>query len=142
MKKRSFETVKGNTTEERCETLGIKPGMMVDFRDLLKVQQTCLGIDIVLYFEEDRARESRYEDDLEEFRGISDHERPFILLPAFVEFVKESDPEFIPRLDMFPMGVEIVSTGEHTAQGTPRPLVKALLPFAEELGEWAEEEAE
>ena len=99
-------------------------------------------VDIVLYFESDLARKSRYEDDLIAYDGISDFERPFILLPTFMEFVKESDPEFIPRLSMFPMEVEIVFTGVHTAEGKPRPLVKVLLPFSDELGEWPEEETQ
>jgi len=139
MKKRSFDKAPGSTTEEKFENLGIRVGETVDFRDLLKLNGRYM-VDIVLYFESELARKSRYEDDLIAYNGISDFERPFILLPTFMEFVKESDPEFIPRLDMFPMELEVVFTGEHTAQGTPRPLVKALLPFSDELGEWPEEE--
>lgn len=139
MKKRSFDKAPGDTTEKKFEKLGINVGETTDFRDLLQLNGRYM-VDIVLYFETELAQNSRYEDDLIAFDGISEFERPFILLPTFMEFVKESDPEFVPRLSMFPMELEIAFTGEHTAQGMPRPLVKALLPFSDELGEWSEEE--
>lgn len=133
MKRRSLDTVKGATFEEKMNSLSITVGKPTDVMELIKLKKL-YGIDIVLYFEPELADNSTYEKDLAEFAADDEFERPFIAAEKFVEFGKENDPTFEGRLKEFPLMVTVHSFGERkTESGTPVKYIKALMPFLDEF---------
>lgn len=106
----------------------IKPGMVADIRALeqLSFREHC---EIIVYFEEDLARDSTYEQDLKEYGTFEEHERPFIKLESFLEFQREMNPLFNEALSQIPLGVTIIrveSAGEKLR-------IIGLLPFLDEM---------
>ena len=133
MKRRSLDTVKGATFEEKMNSLSITVGKPTDVMELIKLKKL-FGIDIVLYFEPELADNSTYEKDLADFAADDEFERPFIAAEKFVEFGKENDPTFEGRLKEFPLMVTVHSFGERkTESGTPVKYIKALMPFLDEF---------
>jgi hypothetical protein len=126
-------TPEGTTFPPDLERLGLFPGAKIDIRDLDDLRKR-FQFDVILYFEEDLARESTLREDLQEYSDVPDLERPFIKLDAFLQFATESDSLFVQRLDELPLIVEIIAYGE-SALGTekPTPYVKGLMPFLDEL---------
>lgn len=116
------------------ERMGVTSGAEIDIRDLDTIREE-QQIDIYLYFEEDLARESTLEKDIEEYSDVPDFERPFIRLDRFLQFANESDPQFAHRLSDIPLVIEILAYGElfQEGQAGTTPYVKGLMPFLDEL---------
>ena len=134
MKKRRIEDMEGSTPEENWARIGIKIGESVDFRDLKTLQENYF-CSVILYFEEDLARDSTYAQDQKKNLHIPEFERPFVSLPAFIRFVSQFDPEFTRKLNEFPLMVEIVAIETYQSREgeKPVPLIKGLMPFHDEL---------
>ena len=134
MKKRRIEDVEGSTPEEKWAQLGIKTGELVDFRDLKALQERYFCA-VALYFEEQIARESTYEQDIGLYLHIPEFERPFVSIPSFIRFVSEFDPDFYRKLNEFPLMVEIVGIEHYQSkkEEKPVPLIKGLMPFHDEM---------
>lgn len=115
------------------ERLGIAPGAKIDIRKLGRMGERH-NFHIYLYFEEDLARSSTLQEDLQEYSGAPILERPFVRLDTFLSFATESDPLFTRRLEEFPLVIEIVACGEiEVEERRPVAYVKGLMPFLDEL---------
>ena len=126
-------TSEGTAFPPDLERLGIAPGTRIDIRDLDAMGKRH-NFHVYLYFEEDLAKDSTLQEDLQEYCDIPDLERPFIRLDAFLRFATESDPLFVRRLDELPLVVEIVAYGEiGIREGKTTPYVKGVMPFLDEL---------
>ena len=133
MKRRSPDTIKGDTFEEKMNNLSIAVGKPIDVMELIRLKKL-YGIESVLYFEPELADKSTYEKDIADFAAADEFERPFIAADRFVEFGKENDPTFEGRLKEFPLMVTVHSFGERkTESGTPIKYIKALMPFLDEF---------
>jgi hypothetical protein len=106
----------------------LKPGMKADIRALESISQKG-DCDIVVYFEEDLAKNSTYEEDLKKYSSFKEHERPFILLGSFLSFQREMNPLFDEALDAVPFGITIISKQDKGG----KTLVKGLLPYLDEM---------
>ena len=104
------------------------PGMVVDIRALERIskEEKCL---IVVYFEEDLVYNSTYEQDKVAYEIYPEHERPFIMLPAFLSFQRDMNPLFDEALENIPFGVKIISNEISDGE----LVIKGLLPFLDEM---------
>ena len=104
------------------------PGLVVDIRILetLSAKSKC---EIILYFEEDLAYNSTYEEDLKSYASHPEHDRPFIKIGPFLSFQREMNPLFDEALNAVPFGVTIISN--HKKEGKCQ--VKGLLPYLDEM---------
>lgn len=119
---------------------GIVPGAQIEIRELENLGKRH-HFQIYLYFEEDLARESTIQEDLQEYHDVPDLDRPFVRLDAFIRFATESDPLFARRLDELPLIIEIVAYEEvREGEGGSVPSIKGLMPFLDELEVEEEEE--
>ncbi|MDD3070040.1 MAG: hypothetical protein PHX88_02445 [Methanoculleus horonobensis] len=115
------------------ERLGIVAGAKIDIRDLDAMGRRH-NFQVFLYFEEDLARDSTLQEDLQKYDSVPETERPFVDLNAFLRFAAEQDPLFTRQLDELPLIIEVAAYGEYrTEKGKPRPYVKGLMPFLDEL---------
>jgi hypothetical protein len=132
--KNAPKTLQGSTPEEKLGLLGLAPGKQVDIRTLGSLANT-YGIEIVLFFEKDLACNRTLESVREEYRSVSEFERPFITVGSFLEFTRENDPSFEQTIQEFPLMIEIVSYGERPAGADNPPVffVTGLMPFLDEL---------
>ncbi|MBT8507659.1 hypothetical protein AZH53_04400 [Methanomicrobiaceae archaeon CYW5] len=132
MKRRSFDGIAGESTEEKFGSLGIVPGEKEDIRELRSLSKS-YGFEAVLYFEKDLAETSTYEADLTTYADDPEDCRPFVLVTSFIKFASESDPSFLGRLEEFPLYVTVLSVGEREVGGKKLPYVKCLMPFLDEI---------
>ncbi|WP_321506222.1 hypothetical protein [uncultured Methanoregula sp.] len=132
--KNAPKTLTGSTPEEKLGSLGLMPGKQVDIRNLGALANM-YGIEIMLFFEEDLARTRTLESVMEEYRSVSEYERPFIAVGSFLAFTRENDPSFEQTIQEFPLMIEIVSYGERpSGPGNESVLfVTGLMPFLDEL---------
>jgi hypothetical protein len=132
--KNAPKTLTGSTPEEKLGSLGLVPGKQVDVRTLGALANT-YGIEILLFFEADLARTRTLESVLEEYKSVSEYERPYISVGSFLAFTRENDPSFEQTMQEFPLMVEIVSFGEHSSGPDNHPVlyVTGLMPFLDEL---------
>ena len=126
-------TPEGTAFPPDLEHLGITPGAKIDIRELDRIGQRH-SLRIYLYFEEDLARASTLQEDLQEYSDVPDLERPFVRLDVFLKFATEMDPLFNQRLGELPLIVEVIAYGE-TDMGADGPVayIKGLMPFLGEL---------
>ncbi|HWQ66828.1 MAG TPA: hypothetical protein VN372_08160 [Methanospirillum sp.] len=108
---------------------GFEPGKKMDIRVLEAIARAG-DISIILYFEEDLARNSTYAKDILDHPRSPEHERPFIEILAFLDFQREMSPYFNDALTTVPLMVTLVSAEE---QYEGRTIVKGILPFLDEL---------
>lgn len=108
---------------------GLTVGKEVDVR-VLEAIALHGEVLIILYFEEDLARTSTYEQDLISNESFPEHERPFIEIRSFLSFQREMSPYFNEALTTVPLIITIVSNSE-LHQG--KPVVKGILPFLDEM---------
>ena len=124
----------GTTIQEKLESLGIGTGRTLD---ILALDETArrYGIDIFLFFEKDLVHSHMIGQITEMFRDVSEYERPYIRIDAFLRFTRENDPSFAQTMREFPLMVEVVSVGEYTSgnDGKTMPFVTGLMPFLDEL---------
>ena len=106
----------------------LNPGMVVDIRALeqIAVRELC---EIIVYFEEDLARNSSYERDLEEYSQFREDERPFIGIGSFLQFQRDMNPLFDEALKQIPLGVTIIRI-DPMQEGVR---IIGLLPFLDEM---------
>ncbi|HOI13829.1 MAG TPA: hypothetical protein PLG75_08220 [Methanoculleus sp.] len=125
--------LEGTAFPPELERLGITPGAKIDIRDLDMMGERH-NFHVILYFEEDLARSSTLQKDLQEYSDVPDLERPFVSLNEFLRFATEQDPLFTRRLDELPLVIEVVAYGElRTQDGKLMPYVKGVMPFLDEL---------
>ncbi|MFA4875781.1 MAG: hypothetical protein WC586_00075 [Methanoregula sp.] len=132
--KNAPKTLQGSTPEEKLGFLGLAIGKQVDIRTLGALANT-YGVEIVLFFEEDLARTRTLASVMEEYRSVSEFERPFINVGSFLEFTRENDPSFEQTIREFPLMIEIVSCGDRPSEtgNTTVFFVTGLMPFLDEL---------
>lgn len=118
--------------EGECNTFAVAPGEKVDILELAELGSR-YAIDIYLYFEEDLARNSTLQKDMEEFEGVPEYERPFILVEKFIEFAASQDPQFHDKLKDLPLILEVIACGEITIAGTTRRYITTLMPFLRDM---------
>lgn len=126
-------TPEGTAFPPDLEHLGIIAGAKIDIRDLDAMGRRHNFL-VYLYFERDLAKGSTLENDLKEYGGVPETERPFVSLSAFLRFAAEQDPLFTRQLDELPLIIEVVAYGKLGAEGGKQvPYVKGLMPFLDEL---------
>ena len=108
---------------------GLIPGKKVDVRVLEAVARKG-EVQIILYFEEDLARTSKYTDDLITYADAPEHERPFIECVSFLKFQRDMSPSFNDALTMVPLIITIISADE---EQNGKPVIKGILPFLDEM---------
>jgi hypothetical protein len=107
----------------------LEPGRKVDIRVLEAIAR--LGeVHIIVYFEEELAKNSSYLIDLQKFKGYPKDECPFIEILAFLSFQRKMSPYFNDALTSIPLMVTIISTDE-IFEG--KPVIKGVLPFLDEM---------
>ncbi|HIJ07230.1 MAG: hypothetical protein XE11_2234 [Methanomicrobiales archaeon 53_19] len=115
-----------------CNTFAVAPGEKVDILELEELGSR-YGIDIYLYFEEDLARNSTLQKDMEDFKSVPEYERPFILLGKFIAFAASQDPKFRDKLKELPLILEVIACGESTIGGTDHRYITTLMPFLQDM---------
>nr|WP_319538476.1 hypothetical protein [uncultured Methanospirillum sp.] len=108
---------------------GLDIGKKVDIRVLEAVARKG-DLSIILYFEEDLAKNSTYAADLKEYEKYPDDERPFIELVSFMSFQRKMSPCFEDALTTVPLMITICSNSE---EYNGKPVVKGILPFLDEM---------
>ena len=139
MKKKSWNTIRGDSAEEKIQSLGITVGRKTDIRKLGEIGDL-YGVEAVVYFEKDLAESSTYEDDLNNFADADEFCRPFVLANSFIRFASENDPSFASRLEQFPMMIQVIGIGVRKDGSRDIPYVKGLMPFLDEFDVDAEPE--
>lgn len=115
------------------ELLGIGPETKIDIRELDRMGRNH-NFHVYLYFEEDLAKSSTLQENLQEYADTPGLERPFVRLDAFLKFATESDPLFSRRLEELPLMIKIVAYGKiETDEEGSVTYVKGLMPFLDEL---------
>ena len=132
MAKKSLKNIPGDTFTQKCKQIGITPGTKIDIRILNQVMNE-YGLLIVLYFEEELARNSTYEKDIAAWKDAGEHERPFIRVEQFLSFQREMNPLFDEALQAIPLLVEIVFVGTYRTDSSDQPLITGILPFVDEM---------
>jgi hypothetical protein len=132
--KNAKKTLTGSTPEEKAGSLGLIPGKQIEIRTLGALANA-YGIDIELFFEKELACTRTLESVMEEYRSVSEYERPYISVGSFLTFTRENDPSFEQTMEEFPLMVEIVAVGEHSSTKDHQPVVyvTGLMPFLDEL---------
>jgi hypothetical protein len=130
----SWDSLPATTPEEKIKTLGIAPGLLVDIRTLGTISNQ-YSVSVYLFFEKDLAHNRSLETVLEDYRAVSEFERPFIRVDRFLEFTRENDPSFEQTMQEFPLMVEIVRIDESLPDkdGKRTPCITGLMPFLDEL---------
>ena len=133
-RKNAPKILPGSNPAEKLGTLGLEPGKLIEVLTLGALANT-FGIDAVLFFEEDLARTRTLESVREEYKSVSEYERPYISVGSFLRFTRENDPSFEQTMKEFPLHIEIVSTGEYLSGPDRKPVlfVTGLMPFLDEL---------
>ena len=133
-KRNAWSALPGSTPSEKLQVLGLEQNTRVDIRRLEEISRR-YGVMIYVFFEEDLARNRPLESVLSEYGNLPVFERPYISVPDFLRFTRENDPSFEQTLQVFPLMVEIVSSGTTMAgaDGRDVPVVTGLMPFLDEL---------
>ena len=133
-RKNAPKPLAGSTPAENLGPLGLVPGKQIDVRTLGAHANT-YGIEVVLFFEEELARTRTLESVRDEYKSVSEYERPYISVGSFLRFTRENDPSFEQTMREFPLLIEIVSVGEHPSGPDNHPVlfVTGLMPFLNEL---------
>ena len=88
-------------------------------------------LEVILYFDEDLARNSTLDTDFADFRIVPVQARPFMPLQIFLRVMAEHDPGFADRMRREPPAVEVLETGTFNRYSgcvqCTRPYVKGLL---------------
>lgn len=115
-----------------CNTFAVAPGEKADILELAELGSR-YAIDIYLYFEEDLARNSTLQKDMEDFSAVPEYERPYIRIEKFIEFASAQDPEFNQKLKELPLILEVIACGEITVGGSQRRYITTLMPFLQDM---------
>jgi hypothetical protein len=130
----AWAALNGTTPAEKLASLGITEGNLIDIREMDALAGK-YGIRVFLFFEKDLVHTRTIEQVLSDYQGVSEYERPYIRIDAFLRFTKENDPSFEQTMREFPLMIEIAGIGEMVSGnvGTTVPYVTGLLPFLDEL---------
>ena len=124
-----YETFSPGEPEE-LKALGLAVGGRLGL-DRLKDLQERLNVEIILYFDEDLARNSTPDADYEDFRIVPVQARPFMPFAIFLRTMAEHDPGFADRMRREPPTAEVLEIGTldrgSGCVACTRPYVKALL---------------
>lgn len=114
-------------------TIGVTEGRTLDVRFLDEIART-YGVAVILFFEEDLARNRIFESVQQEFSHVGEFERPYIAVGSFLKFTRENDPSFEHTMRELPLMIEIVTVGETRLKtGGTVPYIAGLMPFLNEL---------
>ncbi|MDD3621490.1 MAG: hypothetical protein PHQ81_03710 [Methanofollis sp.] len=106
----------------------LTPGETIDLARLRALKEAD-EMEVWVYFDEDLARTSSIEADLQAFEFVAEPARPFIELRRFFQYMESREPGFTGRGG--DMETEIVAVGEREAYCAcalcSRPYVKVLL---------------
>lgn len=115
---------------EELKPIGLKVGMHLPLGRLKDLQEDH-GLEVILYFDEDLARNSTLDADHADFRIVPSEARPFMPLRVFLQVMAERDPGFARRMQEEPLMVEVLETGTLNRYAgcacRAEPYVKALL---------------
>ncbi|MCM2464812.1 hypothetical protein [Methanoculleus oceani] len=129
MTETGYETFSPGDPEE-LESIGFAVGVRLGL-DRLKDLQERHELEVILYFDEDLARNSTLEADFADFRIVPVQARPFMPLAVFLQVLTEHDPGFADRMRREPPIVEVLETGTIDRYSgcvlCTRPYVKGLL---------------
>ena len=92
------------------KAIGLKAGMRLGLDRLKNLQERC-DVEVILYFDEDLARNSTLDADYTDFRIVPVQARPFMPLAVFLRVIAEQDPGFADRMRREPPAVEVLETG-------------------------------
>ena len=95
---------------EELEPLGLAVGARLPIVRLKDLQEDH-GLEVILYFDEDLARNSTLTADVTDFRIVPVHARPFMPLVVFLQVMAERDPELTRRMREEPPLAEVLETG-------------------------------
>ncbi|CVK33009.1 MAG: hypothetical protein GX965_10195 [Methanoculleus bourgensis] len=96
-------------TPEEFESVGLAAGVRLPL-DRLKELQERHGFEVILYFDEDLARNSTLDADYADFRIVPVQARPFMPLAVFLRVVAEQE-EIARRMREEPPVIEVLETG-------------------------------
>ncbi|QYZ79186.1 hypothetical protein E2N92_06930 [Methanofollis formosanus] len=120
-------SLRRNSTAQIAEP-DLTPGDTVDLAALRAMKETD-DIEVWVYFDEDLARSSSIEADLEAFEFVAEPARPFLELRRFLQYMESREPGFTATIKN--LKTEVVAVGERKAFCAcvlcPRPYVKVLL---------------
>jgi hypothetical protein len=129
MMETGYETYSPGEPEE-LEPTGLAVGVRLGL-DRLKDLQAHLELEVILYFDEDLARNSTLDADFADFRIVPVQARPFMPLAVFLQAMAEHDPGFADRMRREPPAVEVLETGTIDRYSgcvlCTKPYVKGLL---------------
>jgi hypothetical protein len=132
-KMKAWSALGGTTPAEKLGTLGVTEGRTLDVRFLDEIART-YGVAVILFFEEDLARNRIFESVQQEFSHVGEFERPYIAVGSFLKFTRENDPSFEHTMRELPLMIEIVTVGETRLKaGGTVPYIAGLMPFLNEL---------
>ncbi|HOI13134.1 MAG TPA: hypothetical protein PLG75_04715 [Methanoculleus sp.] len=124
-----YETFSPGKPEE-LGPLGLAVGVQLGL-DRLRDLQERHELEVILYFDEDLARNSTLDADHADFQIVPVQARPFMPLAVFLQVVAEHDPGFADRMRREPPAVEVLETGMFNRYSgcvqCTRPYVKGLL---------------
>jgi hypothetical protein len=130
---KAWSALGGTTPAEKLGSIGVAEGSMLDVRFLDEIART-YGVTVILFFEEDLARNRTLESVQQEFSHDGEFERPYIAIGSFLTFTRKNDPSFEQTLREFPLRIEVVTVGEtRLKDGKSAPYVSGLMPFLDEL---------
>ncbi len=115
---------------EELKPTGLTAGLRLGLGRRKDLQESG-GFEVILYFDEDLARNSTLDADHADFRIVPVQARPFMPLAVFLQVMAGHDPEFADRMQREPPAVEVLETG--TLERYPgctacrKPYVKGLL---------------
>lgn len=95
---------------EELEPLGLAAGTRLPLGRLKDLQEDH-GLEVILYFDEDLARNSTLDTDVTDFRIVPVQARPFMPLAVFLQMMAERDPGFARRMREELPEVEVLETG-------------------------------
>jgi len=95
---------------EELESIGLTVGVHLPLGRLKELQERH-GLEVILYFDEDLARNSTLDADHGDFQIVPVQARPFMPLAVFLQVIAERDPELARRLQDEPPAVEVLETG-------------------------------
>ena len=96
-------------TPEEFESIGLAAGMRLPLNRLKELQER-YGCEVILYFDEDLARNSTLDADYADFRIVPVQARPFMPLAVFLRMAAERE-DLARRIRTEPPVVEVLETG-------------------------------
>lgn len=103
-----YREIPGRSPGEKCETLGIVPGMLMPLSELRQIQEQC-KITVFLFFDDRIARHSTMQSDIDNYSLLPPKARPYLELLQFYRVIEE---EGLELLDGGAVSAEVIAVGE------------------------------